>query len=120
MPQITIEHSHDQVDWSAFALALHPVVVEVAAARLEACKTRVLRTEDEIVGDVAATGMSGPAIVHITIALLAGRTDETKAKLTEAVLDLLRKHIEPTDGVSAVHASAEVRDLDPSYRKYEA
>ncbi|MFI6338165.1 5-carboxymethyl-2-hydroxymuconate Delta-isomerase [Streptomyces sp. NPDC050535] len=121
MPQITIERSPglDHVDWTAFALALHPVVVEVAAARIEACKTRVLRTEDEVVGDAAATGASGPAIVHVTLALLAGRTDETKAELTEAVLDLLRKHIEPTDGVAKVHASAEVRDLDPSYRKYE-
>ncbi|MFF1682051.1 5-carboxymethyl-2-hydroxymuconate Delta-isomerase [Streptomyces sp. NPDC058256] len=119
MPQITVEHCLDHVDWNAFALALHPVVVEVAAARLEACKTRVLRTEDQIVGDVAATGMGGPAIVHVTLALLPGRSDETKAELTEAVLDLLRKHIEPTDGITAVHASAEVRDLDPSYRKYE-
>ncbi|WP_369258165.1 5-carboxymethyl-2-hydroxymuconate Delta-isomerase [Streptomyces sp. R35] len=117
MPQITIERSPglDHVNWSAFALALHPVVVEVAAARLEACKTRVLRTEDEVVGGDA----DGPAIVNVTLALLAGRSDETKAKLTEAVLELLRKHIEPTDGVSTVHASAEVRDLDPSYRKYE-
>ncbi|MFH0175414.1 5-carboxymethyl-2-hydroxymuconate Delta-isomerase [Streptomyces cacaoi] len=122
MPQITVERSPglDHVDWTAFALALHPVVVEVAAARLEACKTRVLRTEDEVVGDVpGATAQGGPAIVHVTLALLAGRSDETKAQLTEAVLDLLRKHVEPADGVSAVHASAEVRDLDPSYRKYE-
>ncbi|MGW2046900.1 5-carboxymethyl-2-hydroxymuconate Delta-isomerase [Streptomyces sp. NPDC001858] len=122
MPQITVERSPalDHVDWNAFALALHPVVVEVAAARLEGCKTRVLRTEDEVVGDVrGATEQGGPAIVHVTLALLAGRSDETKARLTEAVLDLLRKHIGPADGVSAVHASAEVRDLDPSYRKYE-
>ncbi|MCX4975106.1 5-carboxymethyl-2-hydroxymuconate Delta-isomerase [Streptomyces sp. NBC_00620] len=121
MPQIAVERSPglDHVDWNAFALALHPVVVEVAAARIEACKTRVLRTEDEVVGDVAATGTGGPAIVHVTLALLPGRSDETKAELTEAVLELLHKHIEPTDGVSTVHASAEVRDLDPSYRKYE-
>jgi 5-carboxymethyl-2-hydroxymuconate isomerase len=121
MPQITVERSPglDHVDWNAFALALHPVVVEVAAARIEACKTRVLRTEDEVVGDAAATGTGGPAIVHVTLALLPGRSDETKARLTEAVLDLLRKHIEPEDGITAVHASAEVRDLDPSYRKYE-
>ncbi|MGW2781087.1 5-carboxymethyl-2-hydroxymuconate Delta-isomerase [Streptomyces populi] len=121
MPQITVETSPalDHVDWSAFALALHPVIVEIAAARLEACKLRTLRTEYEVVGDVAATGTGGPAIVHVGIALLAGRSDETKAKLTEATLELLRKHIEPTDGVT-LHVSVEVRDLDPSYRKFEA
>lgn len=117
MPQIIIDRSAelDHVDWRAFALELHPVIVETAAARIEACKTRVARTEDDVVGAEA----DGHAIVHITIALLAGRSDETKAKLTEAVMDLLHKYIEPEDGLT-VHASAEVRDLDPSYRKFVA
>ncbi len=116
MPQITVERSPalDHVDWEAFATALHPVVVETAAARLEACKTRVLRTEDEAVGAEA----EGHAIVQVTLALLAGRTEKTKARLTEAVLELLRKHVEPVDGLK-LHLSAEVRDLDPSYRKVE-
>ncbi|WP_333739094.1 5-carboxymethyl-2-hydroxymuconate Delta-isomerase [Streptomyces sp. IBSBF 2806] len=121
MPQITVEVSSglDHVDWRGFALELHPVVVETAAAQLQACKTRVLRTEADVVGAVAADGDAGPAIVNLTIALLAGRTDETKARLAESALELLRKHIAPVDGVS-LHVSAEVRDLDPSYRKYEA
>ncbi|GGQ46463.1 5-carboxymethyl-2-hydroxymuconate Delta-isomerase [Streptomyces flaveolus] len=116
MPQITIERSGslDDVDWEEFALALHPVVVETAAARLEACKTRVLRSEDEAVGAEKERN----AIVNVSIALLAGRSDETKAQLTEAVVELLRKHVEPRDGVT-LHLSAEVRDLDPSYRKAE-
>ncbi|MER7193688.1 5-carboxymethyl-2-hydroxymuconate Delta-isomerase [Streptomyces flaveolus] len=116
MPQITVERSGrlDDVDWEEFALALHPVVVETAAARPEACKTRVLRTEDEAVG----AEQEGHAIVNVSIALLAGRSDETKAQLTEAVVELLRKHVEPRDGVT-LHLSAEVRDLDPSYRKAE-
>ncbi|MFD5451309.1 5-carboxymethyl-2-hydroxymuconate Delta-isomerase [Streptomyces sp. NPDC127100] len=116
MPQITVERSPslDDVDWTAFALALHPVVVETAAARLEACKTRVLITEDEAVG---AEG-EGHAVVNVSIALLAGRADETKARLGEAVVELLRKHVEPRAGLT-LHLSAEVRDLDPSYRKAE-
>ncbi|MEU5315559.1 isomerase [Streptomyces sp. NPDC021056] len=114
MPQITIERSPylDGVDWEGFALALHPVVVETAAAKLEACKTRVLRTEDEAVGGEK----ENHAIVNVTIALLAGRSDETKAKLTEAVVELLCKHVGPEDGLT-VHLSAEVRDLDASYTK---
>ncbi|MFD5816969.1 5-carboxymethyl-2-hydroxymuconate Delta-isomerase [Streptomyces sp. NPDC059618] len=121
MPQITVETSPalDHVDWGAFALALHPVVVEIAAARLEACRTRTLRTEYEVVGDVTATGTGGPAIVHVGIALLAGRSEETRARLSEATLELLREHIEPADG-GTLHVSVEVRDLDPSYRGFEA
>lgn len=114
MPQITVERSphFDHVDWEEFALALHPVVVETAAAKLEACKTRVLRTEDEAVGGEK----KNHAIANVTIALLAGRSEETKAKLTEAVMELLLEHVGPVDGVT-VHLSAEVRDLDTSYTK---
>jgi 5-carboxymethyl-2-hydroxymuconate isomerase len=115
MPQITVERSAylDDVDWEEFALDLHKVVVETAAAKSEACKTRVLRTEEEVVGG----DKEGHGIVNVTIALLAGRTEETKAKLTEAVVELLRKHVPPRDGVTALHLSAEVRDLDASYTK---
>lgn len=117
MPNITVEFSPalDHVDWPGFAQELHPVIVETADARLEACKTRTLPIEYEVVGAEA----DGHAIVNVTIALLAGRTDETKVRLTESTLELLRKFIEPADGLT-LHVSAEVRDLDPSYRKFEA
>lgn len=117
MPQITVDYSaslQDAFDRGAFASALHAQLVEVAAARIEACKTRFCRTEDIAVG----ADTDGHALVHVTLGLLAGRTEETKAKLTEATLDLLRQHIKPAEGLT-LHASAEVRDLDASYRKFE-
>src|SRR3954454_17912253 len=114
MPQITVEHSPylDHVDWEEFALALHPVVVETAAAKLEACKTRVLRTEDEAVGGE----IRNHAIVNVTLALLSGRSEETKAKLTEAGVALLRKQVPPAEGLT-VRRSAEVRRGGASYAK---
>ncbi|MGW5788134.1 5-carboxymethyl-2-hydroxymuconate Delta-isomerase [Streptomyces sp. NPDC003757] len=116
MPQISVERSPrlGYVDWEEFALALHPVVVETAGARPEACKTRVTVTEDEVVG----AERDRHAVVNVSIALLAGRDEATKARLTEAVVELLRKHVQPRDGIR-LHLSAEVRDLDPSYRKFE-
>ncbi|WP_030932406.1 5-carboxymethyl-2-hydroxymuconate Delta-isomerase [Streptomyces sp. NRRL S-646] len=118
MPQITVDHSKTiSFDREGFARDLHAAVVEIAAAKPEACKTQFRRSE------VTAFGFEDPdeqghAIVHVTLGLLAGRTEETKARLTEAVLELLKKHVED-DGHVALHASAEVRDLDPSYRKFE-
>ncbi|MFD5652466.1 MULTISPECIES: 5-carboxymethyl-2-hydroxymuconate Delta-isomerase [unclassified Streptomyces] len=117
MPQITVDYSErlaGDFDRPAFARALHEAAVEIAAARPPACKTQFRRTEDTVVGPDA----EGHAVVHVTIGLLAGRTDETKVRLTEAVLELLRQYAKPGDGL-ALHASAEVRDLDPSYRKFE-
>ncbi|MFC7906026.1 5-carboxymethyl-2-hydroxymuconate Delta-isomerase [Streptomyces nigra] len=118
MPQITVDYSQElaeDFDRPAFARALHTAVVEIAAAKPPACKTQFRRTGDTTVGDDTA----GHAVVHVTLGLLAGRSDETKARLTETVLDMLRTHVKPAGGL-ALHASAEVRDLDPSYRKYES
>jgi 5-carboxymethyl-2-hydroxymuconate isomerase len=118
MPQITVDYSDrlaDGFDRPAFARALHEAVVEIAAAKPPACKTQFRPTEDTVVGP----DTEGHAVVHVTLGLLAGRTDETKARLTEAVLDLLRQYAKPGDDL-ALHASAEVRDLDPSYRKFES
>ena len=117
MPQLTVDYSapaDGAFDRAGFAKALHTAVVEIAAAKPEACKT-LFRAADATAYGYEEEG--GHIIVHVTFGLLAGRTDETKAKLTETTLELLRDHLKPEGYV--LHASAEVRDLDPSYRKYE-
>ncbi|MET9969069.1 isomerase [Streptomyces sp. NPDC006356] len=117
MPQITVDYSNTiSLDREGFARDLHAATVEIAAAKPEACKTQFRPSQYTAFG-YEDPEEQGHAVVHVTLGLLAGRTDETKAKLTEKVLDLLRKHIED-DGI-VLHASAEVRDLDPSYRKFE-
>jgi 5-carboxymethyl-2-hydroxymuconate isomerase len=107
----------DAFDREGFARALHEATVEIAAAKPEACKTQFRPSAYTAFG-YEDPGARGHAVVHVTIGLLAGRSDETKARLTEKTLELLRTSVAPQDGVT-VHASAEVRDLDPSYRKYE-
>ncbi|MFJ5259323.1 5-carboxymethyl-2-hydroxymuconate Delta-isomerase [Streptomyces sp. NPDC088387] len=117
MPQITVDYSTtlaNDFNRPAFARALHTAVVAIATAKPQACKSHFRPTEDSTVGD----DTEGHALVHVTIGLLAGRTDETKARLTETTVELLREHVKPAGG-RVLHVSAEVRDLDPSYRKYE-
>ncbi|MGW0337168.1 5-carboxymethyl-2-hydroxymuconate Delta-isomerase [Streptomyces sp. NPDC003011] len=116
MPQITVDYSATMAsafDRAGFADALHAATIEIAAAKPEACKTQFRRGEYTLVGHEE----EGHAVVHVTIGLLAGRTEETKAKLTETVVELLTRHVEE-DGF-VLHASAEVRDLDASYRKVD-
>ncbi|MFF8829162.1 5-carboxymethyl-2-hydroxymuconate Delta-isomerase [Streptomyces sp. NPDC015131] len=114
MPQITVDYSaslHEDFDRRGFALALHPLVVETAGARLAACKTRTRRTEDTVVGD----GTADDALVHVDIDLLAGRAEDVRTRLTEAVVALVPRFVAPAEG-RVLHVSAEVHDLDPSYR----
>jgi 5-carboxymethyl-2-hydroxymuconate isomerase len=118
MPNITVDYSEqlaDGFDRPAFAQALHAAVVDIAAAKPPACKTRFCRTEEMTVGP----DVEGHALVHVHIGLLAGRSAETKLQLTETVLELLRQYVKPDEGIT-LHASVEVRDLDPSYRKFDA
>ncbi|OON73852.1 5-carboxymethyl-2-hydroxymuconate Delta-isomerase [Streptomyces tsukubensis] len=117
MPQITVDHSAALTaafDPAALAEGLHAAVVEIAAATPAACKTQFRP------GSFTAVGhdTEGHAVLHVTIGLLAGRAAETKARLTEAVLELVGEHVRP-DGLT-LHASAETRDLDASYRKFDA
>jgi 5-carboxymethyl-2-hydroxymuconate isomerase len=117
MPQITVDYSDrlaDAFDRPGFARALHDRVVATAGATPPACKTQFRRTEETAVGP----DTEGHAVVSVVIALLAGRTDETKAQLTGEVLDLLREYVKPVEGL-ALHASAEVRELDGSYTKFD-
>ncbi|MFI0167501.1 5-carboxymethyl-2-hydroxymuconate Delta-isomerase [Streptomyces sp. NPDC017095] len=117
MPQITVDYSdtlESAFDRAGFAWALHEATVGIAAAKPESCKTQFRPSAYTAFG-YEDPGARGHAVVHVTIGLLAGRDEETKARLTEAVLELLRTHV--ADAAVTLHASAEVRDLDASYRK---
>src|SRR5262245_30760002 len=109
MPQITVDYSAP-LDRRGFALALHPLVAETVDTTVEACKTRFREVEELVVAD----GATDDVLVHVEIALLPGRPDELKAKLAEAVLDLLPDYLKAAEGV---RLTTEIRDLDPSYRK---
>ncbi|MFD9224614.1 5-carboxymethyl-2-hydroxymuconate Delta-isomerase [Streptomyces sp. NPDC060064] len=115
MPQITVDYSanlESSFDRRGFALALHPLIVETIDTELNACKTRFRRVDETVV----AGGTPDDAVIHIGIALLPGRAPELKAQLSGVVLDLLAGHLKPAEGVVPV-VSAEVRDLEASYRK---
>ncbi|UZI27864.1 5-carboxymethyl-2-hydroxymuconate Delta-isomerase [Streptomyces sp. VB1] len=115
MPQITVDYSGTLAatfDRQAFAFALHPLIATTVDTRPEACKTRFRRVDEFVIGDRA----EGHAVLHIEIRLLHGRTDATKIRLADAVLDLIAARVEPGDGVT-LHASVEVPDLDAAFRK---
>jgi 5-carboxymethyl-2-hydroxymuconate isomerase len=114
MPQITVDYSQTvaSFDRHRFARELHALVVRTVDTELDACKTRFRRIEDTVVG----SGGTEDAVVHVAIALLPGRAPELKAELSEAVLDLLAGRLEAAGGPMPV-LSAEVRDLETSYRR---
>jgi 5-carboxymethyl-2-hydroxymuconate isomerase len=118
MPHTTVEYSGtlaDALDKPGFGKALHEALVTVAGGRAGGCKTRFVRHDDLWIAD------GGPhhAMIHVEVAILSGRTPETKRALTEAVLAALRAHTAPTPQY-AVQFSVDLRDLDrEAYARHE-
>lgn len=106
MPQISVDHSPGLTfDRRAFAAELHPLVATVINTTVEACKTRFRPSEEEFLG----AGGPGRTAVYLELAVLTGRTPETRAELAEAVLGLLKQHV----AGPGVHLAVNVVELDP-------
>lgn len=118
MPHTTVEYSGTlagALDKPGFGKALHDALVTIAGGRAAGCKTRFVRHDDLYIGD----GSPHYAMVHVEIALLSGRTPQTKRALTEAVLAALRAHTAPTPQFE-VQFSVDMRDLDrEAYARHE-
>jgi 5-carboxymethyl-2-hydroxymuconate isomerase len=118
MPHITVDYSNtisESFDRRAFAEALNHLTAKVIDTRVDRCKTRLRRIEEAVLGD----GAPGHAMIYIELAILSGRTAESKAELTEAVLALAREHTASVPGLT-VGISAYVTDLDPAWYRSAA
>jgi 5-carboxymethyl-2-hydroxymuconate isomerase len=116
MPNITVTFTPEvgkaePLDWEEFATALQALVVSLADARPEACRV-LFPSPDGAGGSVAGDLDGDKQAVHVEIALKAGRSDDVRARLSRATLDLLRKHV-PASRDFDLHLSVEVREIDP-------
>ncbi|SEO26504.1 5-carboxymethyl-2-hydroxymuconate isomerase [Actinacidiphila rubida] len=110
MPHLTVEYSANTAgsfDPRSLAEDLHQAVVTIAGGRAGGCKTRFVRQDEVYIAD----GSPHYAMVHLEIALLSGRTAETKRALSAAAIDLLRRHVAPMPRFE-VQCSVDIRDLD--------
>ena len=116
MPHLVLEYTANvaqEVDYSALFSRLHQAVA-AAGAPLAGCKSRAVRHEAYYVAD----GRPGCAFVHLTIGLLAGRSDEVKAALTGRCLQLLAEEYRSSLESLDLQISVELRDLHrESYQK---
>jgi 5-carboxymethyl-2-hydroxymuconate isomerase len=118
MPHIRVEYSAelaDAFDRAGFAKDAHATIVEVAGGRAAGCKSRFVRLDDTYIAD----GSPHYTMIHAEIALLAGRSAQTKRELSGQALALLRRHTAPAPQFE-VQFSVDVRDLDTeSYERHE-
>lgn len=117
MPHFIVDYDttvEAALDRRRFALELHALAAKtVDGITIESCKTRFRRVDEVVIAD----GGPGQALMHVDLAILPGRTAETKRGLSEVVLDLVRRHTASVPG-AAVHTSVDVWDLDEAYTKH--
>jgi 5-carboxymethyl-2-hydroxymuconate isomerase len=111
MPHLNLEYSAniDQaVDFSGLFRELHQVLNEAGGVSLNNCKSRARTLETFYIGD----GSETHALVHLEIALLAGRSMEIKNAITGGALEVLQKHYQASLEVCDLQISVELRDID--------
>ena len=117
MPHVIIEYSDDLVPLPSldevFA-RVHGVIVDLAGSPISNLKSRAYAVRS-LVGD----GDPSRAMVHAEIALMEGRTRETKAAVAEAVVGILCDAFAPASDGRDVQTTVEVRDIErATYAKH--
>ncbi|WBQ04429.1 5-carboxymethyl-2-hydroxymuconate Delta-isomerase [Kribbella sp. CA-293567] len=109
MPHITVEYSESlsgAFDRRAFALALHRAAAELIDSAIPGFKTRFRPIDEGVIAD----GGDGEAMIHVELAILPGRDQDTKSRLGDLTLATLGEYLDPAAG-SNTQLTVEVRDL---------
>jgi len=117
VPHLVLEYSAnvpDRTDLRRVLLDLHEALLASALFERKDLKSRAVRHEVFAVAD----GAEDRGFVALSIAILDGRSDEVKAALSEAALDVLSRAFPKLVAGGRGAVSVEVRDLHrASYRR---
>lgn len=120
MPHLRLEYSSNVTGVpkaSVLFEKLHAAMHDVAHISQANCKSRMLKTSDYFVAD----GSYGQAFVHLEVRLLAGRSNELKQSLGEALLQLLLQEIGEHNSTLDLQTTVELVEMErASYFKYPA
>ena len=117
MPHLVLEYTAnvpDEPDFRRVLLDLHDALVASALFERKDIKSRAVRHDVFAVAD----GAEDRAFVALSIAILDGRSDDVKAALSEAALDVLVRSFPKLVAGGRGAISVEIRDLHrASYRR---
>ena len=86
MPHIIIEHdskTKKEINLSKLAQSLHAILATHETVKLEALKTRTVEVENVIIGNNEMPNK----MIHVTVLLLAGRSNELKETMAKSLFD---------------------------------
>lgn len=117
MPHCILEASDnllDQPDWADLLREVNGTLAATGLFQVADIKSRCLRHEVFVIGD----GAAGQAFLTLNVQILGGRTDEVKARLSEALLPLLARACPRTLAGMKCSLTVQITDIHrPSYRR---
>lgn len=113
MPHLTIEYTRNIEGFHpAETLAAVNAVLLASGEFGEAdVKSRAIRVDDFQIGAATATGATPRGFIHGTLALLSGRSAETKKQLSDDLMGALQT-LAKRWGKNNIQISIEIRDMD--------
>lgn len=114
MPHLIFECSEElksRISFEPIFLALHTKLSELLPTQISSCKSRVITSQDYLVGD-----KENNLFIHLTIKILSGRTNEIKQQAGEKILTYLKEIVQELSIID-VSISVEILDLSQNYYK---
>ena len=108
MPHIIVEHTDDIDGVGALVGDLHQSLAAQESVTLGAIKSRSIAVQNAFVGEAQNGSM-----VHVTLKLLSGRSDDLRAKMTDDLFDVVKNKV--AENVSVTVESADLHN--ESYKK---
>ncbi|MDP3705249.1 MAG: 5-carboxymethyl-2-hydroxymuconate Delta-isomerase [Legionellaceae bacterium] len=116
MPHLILEYSKNiagELDFEPLFVTLHKLLEEKLPTDISSCKSRCIPQEVFFIGDCHVKN----AFAHLTLKILAGRTDENKNQLGNEILTVMRNFFQPHKYNLILQLTVEVVDLDKYYFK---
>jgi len=108
MPHAVIEYSANIIPKNIIPL-VHEAMIASGLFEADNIKTRAYVANDFMVGTKGAEGR----FVHLTVAILSGRTMEQRQTLSQSLIDILKASFPDADSLTV-----EIREMDrETYRK---
>lgn len=87
MPHLIMEHSSNikKFDYELLFSDYHQILSEYAD--IESCKSRVLVSENFLVGSGSGSGSGRSGFIHLQLFLMPGRSEAIKAEISEKLLN---------------------------------
>ena len=117
MPQIIFEVSDNLIekDFSKTLQQIHQILTDTLPAKLDSCKSRVIRHKDFLIGD----GSSKYAFVILSIGVIQGRAKETLDLAATRITNILQENFKESADQFTLKISVEINNLSEVYHRVD-